>query len=198
MLFSLTLTGTRPVIMHNARLVDPLNPYTRALKEITDKRKMTIDDHHEKAVREWRGGLYWHESCGPYIPAENIERMLVDSAKITRDGMNIKRGVQVLADELDDRFPLQYEGPRDIQSLERNENYRFMAPIRTPSGRVMRCRPMFREWSVVATGHLDEFVLSPEDFTAIIMRAGRMIGLGDWRPRYGRFTAKVSFTPDTA
>jgi len=178
--------------MHNARLADPLDPHTQAVAEITGKRKKTIDDHREIAHREWRGGLYYTEQIGPYIPGENIERMLVDSAKITRDGMNVKRGVVIHSDEC----PLQYDGPRDVRKLRDDANYRFMAMIRTPSGRVSRCRPRFAEWSIDVFGYLDTTILSPEDFTAIVHRGGRLIGLGDWRPRFGRFTATVRLTPE--
>lgn len=192
MRFDITLTGTRPLLMHNARLADPLSPYTQAVAEITGKRKKTLDDHREIALREWRGGLYYSDELGPYIPGENLERMLVDSAKITRDGQNIKRGVVIHSDEC----PLQYDGPRDVRKLAGDENFRLMAMIRTPSGRVSRCRPRFADWSLEAYGYLDVTILSPEDFQAIVERSGRLVGLGDWRPRYGRFTAAVRFTPE--
>ena len=193
MRFDITLTGTRPLLMHNARLADPLDPYKLAVAEITDKRKKTLDDHREVALREWVGGLYHTAELGPYIPGENVERLLCDSAKITRDGQNIKRGVVIYSDYCQ----LQYDGPRDIKRLSADANYRLTAMIRTPGGRVPRTRPMFASgWQVSADGYLDVSVLSPEDFTAIVHRAGRLIGLGDWRPRYGRFTAQLRFTPD--
>jgi hypothetical protein len=55
----------------------------------------------------------------------------------------------------------------------------------------MRCRPRFRQWRVEADGHLDTAVLSFEELEEIANTAGAMIGLGDYRPRFGRFTAEV-------
>ncbi|HEY1127431.1 MAG TPA: hypothetical protein VGF83_06695, partial [Actinomycetota bacterium] len=58
--------------------------------------------------------------------------------------------------------------------------------------RVMRCRPVFRQWRSAAEGTLDTAVLSLEDLRTIADTAGAMIGIGDYRPRYGRFTAEVT------
>ena len=55
----------------------------------------------------------------------------------------------------------------------------------------MRCRPWFPEWTVQAEGILDPSVLELDDLTTIADNAGSLIGLGDWRPRFGRFTAVV-------
>jgi hypothetical protein len=197
--FTIRLTGTRPLLMHNARLSNPLDTYAKAMKEIHSKHKKTEDDYVALANREWLGAVYHGETeprdlgigdIGPYIPGQNIERMLVDSAKITRDGQNIKRGVLILSDYC----PLVYNGPRDLKTLSVDGNYRFMASVKVGVQRVMRCRPRFLEWSVSAMGDLDKEILDPDEFSAIATRAGHLIGLGDWRPRYGRFTAEVSWS----
>ena len=55
----------------------------------------------------------------------------------------------------------------------------------------MRCRPIFREWVTDAKGMLDPNILDFEELVQIADTAGNLIGLGDWRPRYGRFEAAV-------
>lgn len=187
--FSITMTGTRTLLMHNARLSNPLDPYAQKMKEVHSKRKKTDDDYRELAKREWLGSVYFDPSVGPYVPGENIERMLLDSAKITRNGMDVKRGVMVESD----LNALVYDGPRDPEKLCIDENYRLMASVKVGVQRVMRCRPAFRSWSVSASGVLDESILNPEEFRTIVERAGRLVGLGDWRPRYGRFVGVVTF-----
>lgn len=184
--FEITLTGVRPLLMHSARLSNPLDPMAQAMRKVHSKKQKTDDDYRELAYREWLGSVY-ADADGPYVPGENIERMLVDSAKLTRDGQNIKRGVLVQTDYC----TLNYVGPRDVETLARDENYRLMASVKVGMSRVMRCRPMFRSWQLTASGYLDESILSPDDFRAIVERAGRLVGLGDWRPRYGRFDAEV-------
>jgi hypothetical protein len=185
--FRIQITGTQPLIMHSARLSDPLDPYTKSLAEITGKRKKTDDDHAEMARREWAGGLYFDPELGPYLPGANIERMLLDAARMTRDGKTVERGLFIPGE----KWPLEYKGPRTVDKLINNENYRFRASIKVGQQRVMRCRPMFRQWAVTAEGIFDEEQISPDRLPAFAERGGRYVGLGDWRPRYGRFTAVV-------
>jgi hypothetical protein len=48
---------------------------------------------------------------------------------------------------------------------------------------------MFRNWSTSFEAQVDTAIMSPEDFDEILHKAGNMVGLGDFRPRFGRFTA---------
>lgn len=184
------MVGTQPLIMHNAQLSDPLNPFTKALAEITSKRKKTDDDHAEMARRECAGGLYFDPDLGPYIPGANIERMLLDAARMTRDGKTVERGLYVQSD----KCRLEYDGPRDVAKLIVDENFRFRASIKVGQQRVMRTRPVFHEWALSAEGVFDEEQISPDRLPSFAERGGRLVGLGDWRPRYGRFTAVVEMS----
>jgi hypothetical protein len=184
--FTITLTGTAPLLMHNSRLSNPLDPATKALKKVTGKRQKTDDDHEQIARLEFAGGLYLDPDVGPYIPGENIARCLVDGAKLTKMGVKVTRGVFISTDV----NPLAYDGPRDEQKLW-DAGWRHMASVKIGTSRTMRCRPWFPEWRVQADGILDPSVLELEDLTGIADNAGSLIGLGDWRPRFGRFAATV-------
>lgn len=67
--FTLTLTGVTPLLVHNARLADPLDPIVRQTKPISGKRSKTEEDHLELARLEFIGGLYYDQasdqSCQP-------------------------------------------------------------------------------------------------------------------------------------
>jgi len=52
---------------------------------------------------------------------------------------------------------------------------------------VLRCRPIFREWEIDFTVLFDERAIQREDLDMVVGDAGTMIGLGDYRPRFGRF-----------
>ena len=184
--FTITLTGTAPLLMHNSRLSNPLDPATKALKKVTGKRNKTDEDHEQSARLEFAGGLYLDPDIGPYIPGENIARCLVDGAKLTKMGVKVTRGVFISTDV----NPLSYKGPRDEQGLW-DQGWRHMASVKVGTSRVMRCRPWFPEWTVQAEGILDPSVLELDDLTTIADNSGSLIGLGDWRPRFGRFTATV-------
>jgi hypothetical protein len=184
--FTITLTGTAPLLMHNSRLSNPLDPATKALKKVTSKRQKTDDDHEQIARLEFAGGLYLDPDVGPFIPGENIARCLVDGAKLTKMGVKVTRGVFISTDV----NPLSYKGPRAEQSLW-DQGWRHMASVKVGTSRTMRCRPWFPEWAVQAEGVLDPAVLELDDLVTIASNAGSLIGLGDWRPRFGRFTATV-------
>lgn len=185
--FKLRMVGTETLLMHNAQLSDPLNVYTKRLAEVTSKRKKAEEDHIEISRREWDGGLYFDPEVGPYIPGQNVERALLDSARMNRLGKSIERGVFIT----DNVIPLQYPGPRDIRELREDASFRHMASVKIGMSRTMRCRPMFREWSLETEGYLDEEQLDLAELRQIAIRAGKLIGLGDWRPRFGRFIATV-------
>jgi hypothetical protein len=183
----LTLEGTAPILLHNVRLANPLDAYARAMKEITGKRKKTDEDFERLARIEFEGGLYFAEGVGPYLPGANIEKCVVEGARITKQGKQVERGVFIIENE----SPLIYDGPRTVEELWKGGYWSTMAV--KPQGRstVMRTRPMFRQWLVETTAELDPGMLNLDGLRAIVHDAGGMVGIGDYRPRYGRFTATV-------
>lgn len=185
--FRITLTGTHSLLMHNTRLANPLDPIAKEMKRITSKRTKTDDDHAALAHVEFLGGLYVDDVVGPFIPGQNIERCLVDAARTTRAGKKIERGVFVETDV----NPLGFTGPRKAEELWDDPAFRHIAPVKVGTSRVMRCRPKFDRWVVEAEGTHDPTVISLEELAEVATTAGLMIGLGDYRPRYGRFTAAV-------
>lgn len=185
--FTITVSGTAPLIMHNGRLSDPLDPATKSLKAITGLRKKSDEDHEAMSRVEHAGGLYLDPDIGPYLPADNIWRALLDAAKKTKQGKTFQEAVIITTDV----NPLSYNGPRDAAGLYADANFVFRKSVKNQMNRVMRTRPIFQTWSTSAEGVCDEALLNFRDLKEIAERAGAVIGLGDWRPRYGRFTAEV-------
>ena len=182
----ITLNGTAPLLMHNSRLANPLDPATKALKKVTAKRSKTDDDHAEVARLEFLGGLYIDE-VGPYLPGENIWRCLYDAAKKFKKGIKVKEGLFVATDV----NPLAYRGPRSAEAMWTDANFHLTASAKNQQSRIMRTRPMFREWRADCEAIIDPNILDVADIEQIAETAGMLIGIGDWRPRYGRFAATV-------
>jgi hypothetical protein len=185
--FTIQIKGTAPLLMHNSRLANPLDPAAKALKRVTSKRTKTDDDHEELARLEHAGSLYIDPDAGPYIPADNIWRCLYDAAKKSKRGPKVKEGVFIATDI----NPLAYRGPRDVDGLWKDETFRHIASAKVTTQRVMRTRPIFRDWATDAQGEIDPNILDLAELVQIAETAGHLIGLGDWRPRYGRFEATV-------
>ncbi len=52
----------------------------------------------------------------------------------------------------------------------------------------MRTRPIFDEWTAVIEVEHDDEILSEEQLHQVLVAAGQQVGIGDWRPRFGRFS----------
>lgn len=187
--FRLTLTGTAPILMHNAQLSDEFNPVTLEMKKITAKKtKKTEDDRWELRRLEFVGGLYYDHDAGPYIPAANIEASIAKAAGLTRNGQDVKRGVRLTTDF----NPLAYGGgPRTPDELWKDENFVHNASVKVGTARIIRTRPIFRNWATEAEGVFDNSVIDFESLKMFAEKAGQLIGLGDWRPRFGTFDVEI-------
>jgi hypothetical protein len=188
--FTIRLTGTEALLMHNVRLANPLDPMAKELKLLTGKRTKTDEDHEAIARAEFLAGLYYDDIAGPYIPADNLWRALWDAAKKSKSGVMVKEGLFISTTV----NPLGYDGPRGAEDLweDKDGRFRHYASAKVGMQRVNRTRPMFPVgWTVEADGMLDTGILDLEKLRGIAVTAGSLIGLGDWRPRFGRFTAEV-------
>ncbi len=181
------ITGKSPLLMHNGRLANPRDKYTRMMKVITKKRTKTDEDHEELAMIEARGGLYYSEHSGVYMPGENIEATLINSAKLQKLGTALKRAARVVEIEC----PIEHSGPKDPDKLVRDPDFTLSKMVKVTTSKVLRTRPIFHEWSTSFTVAYNTTQLNDEDIKRIVKDAGEFIGIGDWRPRYGLFESEV-------
>lgn len=60
--------------------------------------------------------------------------------------------------------------------------------------RVLRCRPIFEEWSIRVALEINTAILNPDMVRESLALAGMIVGVGDFRPekggRFGRFAVK--------
>lgn len=194
--FSVTLTGVTPFLMHNAQLSDPFNQVVRDMKRINAKKtKKTDEDMIEVARLEFTGGLYYEPALGPVILQKMIHATTLNGGKLTRERpMVVRAGLAY--DQLS--YRLEYDGPRDIESLWGGGTSKFVSreSISVQSSRVMRTRPVFDDWAVSFTVEFDTSELDPEKYVEFVQKAGKMVGIGDWRPekngQMGKFTADIT------
>lgn len=185
---TVTITGTQPLLMHNSRLADPDDEFTKAIGQITAKRKKTEQDRSDIGRLEFLGGLYVNPD-GPVVPTANIRKCFVESAKVTRRGKDVERAVILHGRDV----PLQYVGPRDAEALWAQPKFRNRLTVGVGARRIVRVRPQFVDWQVSVPVILLPEILDRDDFVAIAEQAGRIEGLGDARRLgYGRFDVEVS------
>jgi hypothetical protein len=178
-----TIRGITPLICHNERLANPFDDLTKSIKAITGKRKKTEDDLLEMARLEWLGGLYFSPEAGIHMPGYNILAAIIGGGKMHKLGTAIKRAALVQ----EDTVPIQYEGPKDPDALFKQKAFVDMRSVKVGTSKVLRCRPIFRDWRLTFTLLYEETALQLEDIDRVLRDCGAMVGLGDYRPRFGRF-----------
>lgn len=179
----LRFRGCRPLVMHSGRLSDPLDDFTKSIQKVSKKRNKTDADHNELARLEFLGSLWLAgEPLRPVLPAEVIHACLVEGAKRTRCGPAAKAGLLC-----EHHAVLEYDGPSDAHELWKQETFRLRARVKVQQSRVVRTRPIFRHWSSDVRLEYEDSLLDAQQVCEFASRAGFEVGIGDWRPRYGRF-----------
>jgi hypothetical protein len=165
-------------------MADPLNEFTKALKVISSKKKKTDADYEEMNHIQFLGSLYMDEN-GPVLPAYVIEAMAIEGAKKSREGTLAKSGCFCT-----DHAFLEYDGPRTAKELWSNEKFHFPYLVRIGMAKVMSMRPIFNSWNAMITLNVEDTTINVDRVTEWLVVAGTQVGVGDWRPKYGRFTVK--------
>ena len=181
---SYQLKSVCPLLMHNGQMADPLNKFAKSMKQISSKRAKTDADYEEMARIEFMAGLYM-SADGPVFPANVIDATLIAAAKKSKEGQSAKSGVFCV-----NHAPLMYEGPRAADELWKDERFRHVALVRVGMARVARTRPKFEQWSAIVELNYEPAIINPVRIDDWMTIAGSQVGLCDWRPQHGRFTAE--------
>lgn len=175
------ITGVAPLLMHNGQLADPTNEFSKQLKKITSKRDKTEADIEEQSRLEWFGSLYLLEGK-PCLPGEVLEAAFAGAARKQKKGKQAQAGIFC-----NGNYPLIFDGARKPEELWVDEKYRLRVRARVQQNSVMRTRPMFPEWSCKIQVEYDDGLLNEQQVKDIVRVTGEIVGIGDWRPKYGRF-----------
>lgn len=182
-LLTLRITGTSPLMMHSDKLANPLNPATKLHKELTGKRKKTDDDHLAIARSEFIAGTYFDKALGMYVPGANFDATFLAGAKLQKLGTHWKRGAVVMTD----KAKLVYKGPSTPEGLWDDQSFVDCRGVKVGTAKIMRYRPIFLDWSLSLEVAINADVLNIEEARKAIEDAGKLIGVCEYRPRFGRF-----------
>lgn len=182
---SFKIEGIAPLMMHNGRLADPDDPYSRAMKAITSNRKKTDADLEELARLEFLGGLYLNDDERIIIPGFVFEASLIGkggAARKERMGKEAAAALWVTQD-----FLLIYDGPQEPNELWKDKQFVNQSMVRVQSSKVKRTRPFFQDWGAEIVVEFNDNLINEEQVRRWVEVAGEQVGLCDWRPRLGRF-----------
>lgn len=177
---SVTIEGTAPLLQHRYLFKDEA--------EVFSKKKSGSKDYSE----EWRKALYWNPDVGLFQPATHVEGALIRAAsnfQITGRGKKtykdlIKSTVFVKPDII----PYGHERLDPDALLERGIILIHRAICVVQRARVERLRPLLPVgWRLSFTIELHDEQMPKEVVKEILDYSGKFVGIGDWRPRHGRF-----------
>lgn len=176
------IVGTRPLMISNAASAYARTAETKRLKELNALRKPTERDQEERDALKYRLALYI-DNKGPYLPGHNLWAACRDAAAIHRQKSAWVRGAMVVEDKL----PLHYKGPHDVNGLFNNSRFVDARPARASGKLILAVRPLFADWKLRASFVINDEAISISDAKRAIELAGSLIGLGTFRQRFGRF-----------
>jgi len=175
--------GISPLLMHNGRLANPLDPFAKKMKALTGLRKKTDETHVELSKLEFLAGLYLDSEERVIIPSGNIEGAIAAGARLSRQGKEFKSGVMVADDAV-----LDYGKPLTPEELWADyDNHVSVMAVKVQKARIMRTRPIFHEWAISFAVQFNSDVVDGSHVTMAVEKAGSLVGLCDFRPKYGRF-----------
>ena len=187
-LLNIKITGTRPFLSHADTLSAPLNPLTKYHKSLSSKRKKTDEDYALLAESQLVTSCYYDEQLGFVMNGEMIEACIKSGAKLNKLGKVIDRAI-MLTDVV---FPMTIKNcPANPQELAKNQDFIYAKSVKIGTARVMSYRPIFRDWSVEFGLMFDEEQITKEELLMVLENAGNLCGVGDWRPRFGRFSVEI-------
>jgi hypothetical protein len=190
------IRGLSPLMMHNGRLANPYDPIVRQIKEITGKRSgKTEADATRLMDLEFEGGLYLDDDGCVVVPGENIEGMIAGGG-VKNERMN--KSSYLAGIICDGAWPLKYEGPKAVAGLMADHRFRDVRGVVVDNKRVMRCRPIFRSWSLEFTVHYMPETINPSQVYRAVETAGRIVGLCEYTPKFGRFVVESPAAPEAA
>lgn len=131
---------------------------------------------------------YVYRNAGGFIclPGEYLRQSVIAAAKFRQDPRSPRKSALDLYKagivSLTELAPL---GPKPLKEWE----YLHKCRVQVQRNGITRVRPAFRagwEAQVTFACLLPEYI-RPEDLHEALSQAGRLIGVGDFRPTYGRF-----------
>jgi len=149
--------------------------------------RMVIDNDGDKITtgekdysEEWKKSLY-KDDDGCYIPSEHFLGCLIKAGvnfRVKGKGQTtFKNFVKANFTIEPDHIPLGKSEPDDI----------FQKFVVVQRNRILRSRPLFRKgWEVEFELILQDDI-DMEILKGLFEVAGSQYGIGDWRPKYGRF-----------
>lgn len=181
------IEGMVPLLLHNPRLANPLDPEAKRHKEVSGKRKKTDEDHEWLLNHNWEFAFYLNKEDQLIIPSHMLEACIVNGAKDFKMGNQFKSTFMVLSDALlvDPRTDKVYTMK---QMFAGKQKFMDVRPVKLQQKTtLMAARPILEHWCLEFEASYMEEKLNHQDVMQAIENGGKYKSIGDYRPKFGRF-----------
>jgi hypothetical protein len=169
--FSVKIEGSAPLLMH--RFITSAEKPKEAKKQ---DRKGIVRDPEQEAKQ----AAYILPNGKLYQPAEHIERAMVKAGtSYIIPGAGKKTYKDAIAGGV---FIEQQEITHLIQKAVVD-----IRPVRVQNARIERARMRLDKWALEFSMVVTDERITPDTLKSILKDAGSFIGIGDYRPKFGRF-----------
>jgi hypothetical protein len=177
------IKGVAPLMQHRFPMPD-LSDMSKGGKKSSGAKDYT---------QEWRDYLYVDSVGQVYQPSSHIEGALVKAAvnfKVTgKRGKSYKDLIvaNVIVDP--ERIPhVGFANPDELDADGDKPMYLDVRPVIIQRARVVRIRPCFKAgWELEFEVQVNDDEIQPDLLQDILALAGKAVGIGDYRPKFGRF-----------
>lgn len=193
-----TWTGIRPLIMSNPQTVEVANPFAvnsrrinsllKAARKKGDENKMAeLADEQKRG--DWESSAYWDTGKKAFfLPDTCLIACIRNGAAAAKKGKDIDRAVIITESEV---FIENATKHNTLDAYFADEQFRLECPAKVPpkTGALIwkvRCM-MPTGWRVSFSIEYDENIVAEKSLKEALELAGRLSGLGGWRPKFGRF-----------
>lgn len=185
--YTVVLISNGPMLMHSDKLANPAREEAIAHQKLLADKKTAKTTAGKMAVNksQYINALYLNRDLRVVLPMMNIRKSLIEGARRFKRGKDVERGVIFLNDSL-----LNYDGPSAPAKLWANRKFVDARTVKIGRSKVVAYRPIFPEWSAEVQVIVDDSVINWADVMTAWVTAGNLIGIGDYRPLFGRYTVE--------
>lgn len=193
-----TWTGIRPLLLTNPQTVQLSNQYAREARRLNTLLKAARkkqDEHkleeleQQQISNDWEASAYWDDTrkCF-FVPDTLLLACIRNGAAAAKKGKDIDRAVLISETEAAIETEIKH---RDLDGYFKDPAFRLECPCKVPpktGALIWKARCMIPTgWRVSFTIEFDEAIVAEKSLREALELAGRLSGLGGWRPKFGRF-----------
>ena len=193
-----TWTGIRPLLLSNPQTVQLSNKYaseSRRLNTALKAARKKQDEHklmelEQAQIRnDWEASAYWHDEQKKfYVPDTLILACIRNGAAAAKKGKDIDRAVLITETEAMIETPTKHNS---MDAYFKDPTFRMECPCKVPpktGALIWKARCMIPTgWSITFNIEYDDSIVAEKSLLEALELAGRLSGLGGWRPKFGRF-----------